>query len=43
MPLVAGLLAVFVCIGLFSRAFNARARWLLIIAAAGIAIYITLK
>lgn len=43
MPLVAGLLAIFVCIGIFSRTFNTRVRWLLFLAAVGMAIYITVR
>ena len=41
MPLIAGLLAIFVCIGLFARKFDKRAKWLVFIAAVGIALYIT--
>lgn len=41
MPLIAGLLAIFVCIGLFAQKFDKRAKWLVFVVAIGIALYIT--
>ena len=41
MQLIAGLLAIFICIGLFSRSFSKKASWLVFIVAVGIALYIT--
>lgn len=41
MQLISALLAIFMCIGLFSRKFDKRTRWLVFIVAVGIAVYIT--
>lgn len=43
MQLIAVLFALFVCIGVSSRAYDKRARWLIFIAAIGMVLYITWK
>ena len=41
MQLIAGVLAIFICIGVFSREFDKKTKWWIFIAAVGIALYIT--